>query len=167
MFQSFKRIAIMKTYTANSIAEQFETDRGVAVRALRGTKADAMVNGKPQWKIATAAAALEKHRAKNGSSTTTASGADPGLAGVFAAYDAKFDAMAALPSLDKRRAAAVKLAPLLAAMDRRTREVGIANGQPDELVHLRADQMFKLALRGFEGPTQWSLAECTQHLDAA
>jgi hypothetical protein len=157
----------MKTYTANSIAEQFETDRGVAVRALRGTKADAMVNGKPQWKIATAAAALEKHRAKNGASTGNTTGTDPDLAAVYAAYDAQFAAMETAPSLARRRALAVQLGPILAAMDRKVRETGISNGQDAELVHLRADQMAKLALRAFEGPTQWSLAECTKHLDAA
>jgi hypothetical protein len=157
----------MKTFTANSIAEQFETDRGVAVRALRNTKADAMVNGKPQWKIATAAAALEKHRAKNAGGTGSTTGTDQGLAAVYAAFDAKYDAMVALPTLPARRSAAIKLGPILAAMDRKVRETGISNGQDAELVGLRADQMFKLALRGFEGPTQWTLAECTKHLDAA
>ena len=56
----------MKTFSANSIAEQFEKDRGVVVRALRDTKADAVVAGKPRWKIATAAKALERHRNRNG-----------------------------------------------------------------------------------------------------
>jgi hypothetical protein len=147
----------MKTYSANSIAEQFETDRGVVVRALRNVKADAVVSGKPQWKIVTAAAALEKHRAKNRGGSAT--GPDPDLAKVYAVFDAKFTAMSAAPTLAKRRAMAVKLGPVLADMDRKVREAGLANGQDGELVHLRADRMFMLALRGFEAPCGWTLGQ--------
>jgi hypothetical protein len=69
----------VKTFSANSLAEQFEIDRGVAVRALRSTKPDATVSGKPQWKIATAAKALEKHRAKNGGISNSESGGGKSL----------------------------------------------------------------------------------------
>jgi hypothetical protein len=55
----------MKTYSANAIAETFERDRGVVVRALRNTVPDAVVSGKPQWKIATASRALERHNRAN------------------------------------------------------------------------------------------------------
>jgi hypothetical protein len=154
----------MKSYSANAIAETFERDRGVVVRALRNTKPDAMVSGKPQWKIATAAVALEKHRANNGGST--GNGNDPGLAKAYATFDAKFTAMEAAPTLAQRRALAVKLAPVLADMDRKVRETGIANGQDAELVGLRADRMFMLALRGVEAPCAWTLAS-HQQLDAA
>lgn len=147
----------MKTYSANSIAEQFETDRGVVVRALRNTKPDAMVTGRPQWKVASAAAALEKHRAKNGGSTGSAT--DPDLAKVYAVFDTQFAAMSAAPTLAKRRALAVKLGSVLADMDRKVREAGLANGQDSELVHLRADRMFMLALRGFEAPCGWTLGQ--------
>jgi hypothetical protein len=49
----------------------------------------------------------------------------------------------------------------------RPRETGISNGQDAELVRLPADQMAKLALRGFEALTKWSFSECSKHLDAA
>jgi hypothetical protein len=55
----------VKTFSANSIAEQFERDRGVVVRALRNTKPDAMVSGRPQWKLSSASRALEKHNRAN------------------------------------------------------------------------------------------------------
>jgi hypothetical protein len=56
----------VKTFSANAIAETFERDRGVVVRALRDTRPDAMVAGKPQWKVATASRALERHNRANG-----------------------------------------------------------------------------------------------------
>jgi hypothetical protein len=156
----------MKVFSVNGLAELFELDRQTVIRALRGVPADAKERGQPRWRMKTAVAAIERHRANNDSTTVT-SGADPGLSAVYAAFDVKYDAMVALPTLPARRSAAIKLGPILAAMDRKVRETGISNGQDAELVHLRADQMAKLALRSFEGPTQWSLAECTQHLDAA
>jgi hypothetical protein len=161
-----KGITHLKVFSTNALAELFELDRQTVVRALRGVPADGKERGQPRWRMKTAVTAIERHRANNDGGTGS-SGTDPGLSAVFAAYDAEYAKMAALPTLEKRRAAAVKLAPLLADMDRKAREVGIANGQDAELVHLRADQMAKLALRGFEGPTQWTFAECHQHLDAA
>jgi hypothetical protein len=156
----------MKVFSVNGLAELFEPDRQTVVRALRGVPADGKERGQPRWRMKTAVVAIDRHRTNNDSTTVT-SGADRGLSAVYAAFDAKYDAMVALPTLPARRSAAIKLGPILAAMDRKVRETGVANGQDAELVHLRADQMFKLALRGFEGPTQWSLAECHQHLDAA
>jgi hypothetical protein len=153
----------MKTFSANAIAETFERDRGVVVRALRNTKPDAMVSGRPQWKVATASRALESHnRANDGGSTT---GTDPELMAVYRAFDMKFDAMVALPTLPQRRAAARKLAPVVAAMDRASRQRGRANGAGDELADLRADQLFRLCMRGFEAPCKWSSTECWQNLD--
>jgi len=151
----------MKTYTANAIAETFERDRGVVVRALRNVKADAMVSGKPQWKIATASRALERHnRANEGGGN---GGVNPALATVYKAFDAEFDRMVALPTLAKRRAMALKLAPMIANMDRKIREHGRATGA-GELADLRADKLFLLALRGFEGPCQWSFEQCHKYL---
>jgi hypothetical protein len=72
--------------------------------------------------------------------------------------------MAAAPTLAKRRALAVKLAPMISEMDRKIREHGRATGAGDELSDLRADKLFLLALRGFEVPCQWSFEQCHEYL---
>jgi hypothetical protein len=72
--------------------------------------------------------------------------------------------LAALPTLAKRRAAAKTLVPGLAHMDRRTREVRIAKGEDETFVHLLADKLRFLYLRGFEAPCRWTMDECHDHL---
>jgi hypothetical protein len=154
----------MKTLSANAIAETFERDRGVVIRALRDTKPDAMVSGKPQWKVATAARALERHnRVSDGGHN--GSGIDPGLAAIHAEFDAKYAAVVAAPSLAKRRAMALKLAPLIGEMDRTFREVSRANGQDDEVVQLRADRLYMLVLIGFEKCCEWSRQQTFEMMD--
>ena len=57
----------MQTYSLNALAESFEIDRSTMVRALKNTQPDAEVtSGRPTWKIASAARALESHRRKAG-----------------------------------------------------------------------------------------------------
>jgi hypothetical protein len=80
-------------------------DRGVVVRALRNTKPDAMVFGKPQWKVATATRALERHNRGGGGD-----GLSPPE---YAAFDRAYEEMKALPTLAARRRDAVKLVPLI------------------------------------------------------
>ncbi len=153
----------MKTFGANAIAETFERDRGVVVRALRNVTPDAVVSGRPQWKIATASRALERHNRKSDGSTSST--VDPELMRVYAAFDEEFDRMVALPTLEKRRTAARELAPMIAAMDRKVREHGRAVHAGDELTDLRADQIWRLVMRGFEGPCEWTELEVREALD--
>ncbi len=65
----------------------------------------------------------------------------------------------ALPTLQERRAAARAMAPLVAAQDRAIRAHGRSVGADPEFTTLRADKMFVLTLRGFEGPCEWTQAE--------
>jgi hypothetical protein len=51
-------------------------------------------------------------------------GIDPILAEAFAKFDAGYDKMVALPTLEKRRAASKALAPQIASMDRMLRAHG-------------------------------------------
>jgi hypothetical protein len=140
----------MKTYSANSIAEQFERDRGVVVRALRNTKPDATVCGRPEWKIATAALALERHRAGGGTTRTGGSNVRPPECALF---DQTFAALVALPTLPARRDAAIAIMPLLNAA------VGAA-GDADS-----GDLLFQTSLAGFRGPCSWTHDEVWRHLN--
>jgi hypothetical protein len=153
----------MKTFGANAIAETFERDRGVVVRALRSVTPDAVVSGRPQWKISTASRALERHNQKSASTSGTV---DPEMSRVYSEFDATFDRLVASPTLATRRAMAVKvLAPMIANMDRKFREHGRAIGAGDELTDLRADQIWRLVMRGFEAPCEWTELEVREALD--
>ena len=141
----------MKTFSANSIAEQFERDRGVVVRALRNTKPDAMVSGKPQWKVATASRALEAHNRAAGNG----GGGDVSRPPEFDVFDRAFDRMTALPTLAKRRAAAVKLIPVIDAMMAAMRAHGLANREDPDVTGMRADRIYTMTLALFRVPCQW------------
>jgi hypothetical protein len=160
----------MQTQSVNALAEAFEVDRGTLVRALKNTPPDAeQTPGRPTFKVSTAAAALEAHRRSTGRADSRRNGStannkddswqDPQLVRTFEEYDAAEAAMLKLASLNERRKAAIALAPMIARMDRAVRERGEANGQDSELAGLRADKLFMLALRGFEGPCSWTESE--------
>lgn len=151
----------MKLFSSFAAAELLERDRQTLTRALRNVPPDGHQRGVPRWKMSTIVRALEKHSSVSGGG---ASNVDPDLAAMFATFDAAYDAMAALPALAKRRAAAAALVPLIKGLDQGLRAHGRAIGAGDELANLRADQLYQLTLRGFEGPCAWSLDETHANL---
>jgi hypothetical protein len=155
----------MKTFSANAIAETFERDRGVVVRALRNIRPDAEVSGKPQWKLATAAKALEQHNRANTSAGRDSANSNPALVAMFAKFDQAYDTMRALPSLAARRKASIALAPLIGETYHALRQHYRAAGTGDELADYRADHMFLLTLRGFEAPCQWNELQTREAMD--
>lgn len=157
----------MKTYSANAIAETFERDRGVVIRALRNTRPDSVVSGRPRWKLATASRALERHNRAGGVSNCgdgSSGGQDPELALMFAKFDSGDAAMRKLKTVSARRRAAIALAPLIAETDTALRAHGRATGAGAELADYRADRLLLLCLRGFEVPCEWSQQETLEHL---
>jgi hypothetical protein len=101
----------VQTYSVNSLAEQLEIDRGTMVRALKNVLPDAEVtSGRPTYKIATAAAALEAHRRCTSirqTKTPTHNAIDPRLQPFYDAIDRAETAMRKLKTLPARRAAAI------------------------------------------------------------
>jgi hypothetical protein len=148
----------MKTYSANSIAEQFERDRGVVVRALRNAKPDATVAGRPQWKIATAAVALERHRAGGGTTTRVTIRANPPECDAF---NQAFAELVALPTLPARRSAAIAMVPALNSM---VTAVG-AVGEDRDMAGARGDLLYQTSLAGFQGPCEWTNDDVWRHLN--
>jgi hypothetical protein len=148
----------MQTHSTNRLGEMLERDRGTVVKALRNTPPDRVVKGKPQWKIATASRAVEAHlRASDGGGN--GGGADPTLTQLYARFDQADATMRALPELEQRRAAARRMAVPIAEIDRAVRAHGRSVGADVELTDMRADRMYMLALRGLEGPCEWTQAE--------
>ena len=165
----------MQTNSLNFLAEQFEVDRGTLAKAMRNVPPDfEKTKGRPQWKISTAARALEAYRknsdrtigGRNNHLASTDDGwRDPILTTLYAEYDKADATMRKLPSLDARRKAAIAMAPMIARMDRKIRERGVENGNGGELTGLRADQIFRLCMRGFERCCGWSQAEVWEVMD--
>jgi hypothetical protein len=162
MGSRIKEFHPLQTYSVNALAESFEIDRGTMVKALRNVPPDVeKTKGRPLWKISTASNALEAHRRRMGTSKGGNNGGapHPRLEAIFAEYDKAEAAMRALKTLGERRRAARAMVPMIQHMDRMTRKIGIANGHDDELVHLRADVIYRLCLRGFEAACGWSSDE--------
>ena len=76
----------MKTYSTNYLAEAFEVDRATATRALRDITPDQeQTRGRPTFKIASFARALELHHLKSESSNASAGSVESGAASLTAA----------------------------------------------------------------------------------
>jgi hypothetical protein len=171
----------MKTHSINAIAGELEIDRQTLIRALRNTEPDAGgETNRPTYKFSTAVRALDNHRlstgrvdarrARNGNGTNGTHAPeqdfqDPLMLIVFADWDEAEARMRSLETLEERRAAAIKMAPLLFRMDSTTRERAVINGQDPDLAKLRGDKLYLLALRGFERPCAWSLDEVWDAMD--
>lgn len=91
----------MKTFSINALGELLEKDRGLIVRALRGTAPDATEKNQPRYKMTTAIAALERHAGKNSNSGDSGISAD--LQKMFAMLDAVADKIRNATTVDKRR----------------------------------------------------------------
>jgi hypothetical protein len=141
------------THTLHAISEHFEIDRSTAVRMLRGVKPDGGTEGRPTWKISTAAKALEAHHRK--SDGGNGSGTDPDLQRLYDEHAAAEARLRALPTVAARREAARRMIPQIVEMDKATRRVRIGRGQDAEAVHLNADAQLRLCARGIEGPCEW------------
>src|ERR1035437_3591836 len=78
---------------------------------------------------------------------------------LFSEWDVAETAMRKLKTLGERRKAAIALGPVLSHMDAMSRKRGVENGNDEELTQLRADQLFRIYLRGFEECCAWTTAE--------
>ena len=152
----------MQTHSTNSLAEMFEVDRGTIVKALRNVPPDSeKTKGRPTFKISTAARALEAHRSGNAIGNRKDRGSvDPRMRILYSELDAADAAMRELPTLAKRRAFAVKsLRPITDQMQRMIMVVGGLNGEDPAFTGLKSDDLYRMALRGLEGPCQWTMDE--------
>jgi hypothetical protein len=144
------------------LAETFERDRATMLRALNNTPPDAVVRGRSQWKISTAAASMSAHLQRGGSGNGRARAAnnvDPRLQGEYDTFEQADNAMRQLKTVEARRKAVIAMRPQIAKMHELQRRLPATGNYNDELSDLKADHLFMLYLRGFEGPCEWSMAE--------
>jgi hypothetical protein len=151
----------MQTFSTNAASLLLEKDRRTVTKAMLGVTPDAKVNGQARWrlrKFVDALAALERPAA-GGLGTA---GANPPE---YARFDEAFRAVTLLPTLPRRRAAAVETIPLLHAMMAALRLRGNEVGEDPDVTCLRADRVYQLALIGFQGPCEWNHEQVWKHLN--
>ena len=145
----------MQTHSVNSLAEQFEVDRGTLVKALRDIPPDfEKSKTRPEWKISTAAQALDAHRRSSGRSDRHRTGRsrhehtdgtiDPRLQRHYDAFDQADTSMRRLKTVEARRQAAIGMGQQIAKMDALQRQLSLAAGTDEELTELRSDKLFFL-----------------------
>jgi hypothetical protein len=166
----------MQTFSLNSLSESFECDRGTLVKALRDVPPDfEKSKTRPEWKISTAARALEAHRRSTGRADRYRTGRsrrehtdgtiDPRLQRHYEAFDQADASMRRLKTVEARRQAAIGMGPRIAKMDALQRQLSLDAGTDEELTELRSDKLFFLYLRGFEEPCAWSMSEVWAAVD--
>jgi hypothetical protein len=154
----------METFTLNRLSEMLEVDRSTMVRALKNVEPDAeKTKGRPTYKISTGAQALERHRANSGTGTPGNGVSAPPPE--FDVFDRAFKAMEALPTLAKRRAAAIKLIPVIDNMMKAMRQHAAANREDPYVTGMRADDIYRLTLVGFRIPCEWNHDEVWEKLN--
>lgn len=143
----------MQSFPLSNLAEQFEVDRSVMVKALRGTPPDLMKPGnRPAWRIATAAAALEAYRIKKHGNSR---GIDPALQADFDRLDSLDASVRSAPTVEKRREFARRLFAVLTVVDRAMRDEARRGGEDSELTGYRCDQHLRSMLSTLRQPCGW------------
>jgi hypothetical protein len=151
----------MKLFSAFAAAELLERDRQTIARALRNTPPDGKEKNQPRWKMSTVVAALEKHAGASASASTTTAANPP----EYAMFDQAFAALEALPTVEARRKAAIKVMPVLHTMIAALKVQGRDAGEHWQHTDLRGDAVYRVTMLGFQGPCEWSHDEVWHNLN--
>jgi hypothetical protein len=158
-------------FSINGAALAISRSRRTIAKALDGVPPDAIRHGLPVWRMQTIIDNVNKRTqatlftkvVQQGSEVLTGVAAQCALA--FQDYHAAEDAMAALPSLAERRAAAPQVAALgreaLVLMGLRDTDCGLH----EEHVELRGDRLRLLMVRGLESYCEWTSVEAWACID--
>lgn len=152
--------------SVNAASEMLERTRRTVKRALRHVPPDSHERGQPRWRLPAIIEALESSGAPMtqprcfGNVDHSADRCDA----LFAQFDAAFDKLKALPTLAARRAAAIKLYPMIEEAISAMRARDTADGLNADHVSLRGDRVFQLLMIGFESPCNWSRDEVWENL---
>ena len=148
----------MKLFSAFGAADLLEKDRQTVRRALRHVAPDGFEGKNPRWRLPTIIAAL----ARNNSQPET----DATLRALFDQFDTGCAALASIPDVEARRREARRLMGLLVELDKIMRADARSRGEDDLRAQLRCDQHFRLGMRNFERPCEWTLEQCWAALAA-
>ncbi|MGY4293105.1 hypothetical protein ACVWXN_001200 [Bradyrhizobium sp. i1.4.4] len=88
------------------------------------------------------------------------------LDAAFSEFDEGCAALHSITDLKIRRQEAGRLMMVLVELDGAMRSEARGNREDDLRASLRCDQHFRVAMRRFEGPCEWTYEECWGVLDA-
>jgi hypothetical protein len=158
-----KGTAEMQMFSINAASLLLERDRRTVTKAMFGVPPDGKEKKQSRWKMSTIVDALERHNRANDSGNSGDAYANPPE---YAAYDAAFAALEALPTLPARRKAAIKIMPVLHAMIAALTAHGREVGQHPEHIQLRGDAVYRISMLGFQSPCAWSHDEVWKNLNS-
>jgi hypothetical protein len=158
-----------KLFSAFAAAELLQRDRQTITRAMRNVPPDGKEKNQPRWKMSTIFAAMETHNRANDNGISYTNGSAAANANPppeYAAFDAAFAALEALPTVEARRKRAVGIMPQLHAMVAALTRQGASAGEHPDHTSLRGSEVYRLSMIGFRLPCQWSHDEVWKNLNS-
>lgn len=148
----------MKTvFSINKAADLLERDRATLVRALRGIAPDGTERGcQPRYTMKTITDALARHEARKNSVSAEA---DLDLEQQFAELDEQYSRVQNAPTLDERRALAVRFFSAVAAMESTMYADANRHGEDPRLARLRAAEHTRINVLTLHGALGWNSDE--------
>ncbi|MGX9431189.1 MULTISPECIES: hypothetical protein [Bradyrhizobium] len=147
----------MKLISAFGAADMLEVDRQTVRRALRHVAPDGYEKKQPRWRMKTIIEAVDRHLGRNSGAVAPAQSA---MEALFERFDIGCKGLDGLPDLEARRREARQLMAVLVELDTAMRADARARREDELRAALRCDQHFRLAMRNFEKPCEWTLDEC-------
>jgi hypothetical protein len=149
-------------FSVNAASEILERDRRVITRAVRGVKADGHEGKRPVWSLPSILAALEASEPRQQHVTTNL---DAQVEALYQEFESIVTKVKAEPTLEKRRAAAIRLVPrAITEFITVYRARDAACRLDEDHADLRSDRMNFTMLLYFKGPCQWNTDETWQYL---
>jgi hypothetical protein len=145
----------VKLISAFGAADILELDRQTVRRALRQVSPDGYEKKQPRWRMRTVIEAVDRHLGRH-----NATPAHTSLDALFEEFDNGCKRLDLLPDLETRRRDARRLMAVLLELDSAMRADARARREDELRASLRCDQHFRLAIRNFEKPCEWTLDEC-------
>ncbi|MDI3564197.1 hypothetical protein [Bradyrhizobium sp. Arg816] len=153
----------MKLISAFGAADMLELDRQTVRRALRYVAPDGYEKKQPRWRMKTIVDAVDQHLGRN---SAPRAADQTRLDVAFSEFDEGCEALHVIADLKKRRQDARRLIALLIELDDAMRAAARLAREDDLRASLRCDQHFRVAMRRFESPCEWTHDECWKILDA-
>jgi hypothetical protein len=151
----------MKLFSAFGAADMLERDRQTVRRALRHVPPDGNERKQPRWRLKTIIDAVDAHLGRNATATPPAGST---LQVMFDQFDSGSKNLDVLPDLKARRREAHRLIAVLVELDKAMRADARARREDDLRASLRCDQHFRVAMRNFEEPCDWTQVQCWETL---
>ncbi len=153
----------MKLISEFGAADWLELDRQTVRRALRHVPPDGYERKQPRWRMKTIISAVDAHLGRKNPSRLLDHSS---LQALFDQFDSGSKNLDVLPDLKARRREAHRLIAVLVELDKAMRADARARREDELRASLRCDQHFRVAMRNFEEPCDWTQEQCWAALAA-